>query len=116
MTVKELDSKLNAAILAGKAMEAFEELYDDNVVMQENSATPVVGKAANREREIAFFASIAELHGAGIGSVAVESDTAFSEWWMDVTFKNGQRVKWAQAAVRKWNNGKVTSERFYYAK
>lgn len=116
MTAKELDAKLNDAILAGKAMEAFEELYDDNVVMQENSAEPTIGKAANRDREIAFFSSIAEFHGAGIGSAAVEDDTAFSEWWMDVTFKNGQRVKWTQATVRKWKDGKVTSERFYYAK
>lgn len=116
MTVKELDTKLNEAILSGKAMEAFEDLYDENVVMQENNSEPTAGKAANREREVAFFSSIAEFHGAGIGDVAVEGDTAFSEWWMDVTFKNGPRVKWAQATVRKWKDGKVTSERFYYAK
>jgi hypothetical protein len=116
MTVKELDQKLNEAILSGKAMEAYEELYDEGVVMQENSAEPTVGKAANRDRELAFFSSIEQFHGAGIGAQAVEGDTAFSEWWMDVTFKGGQRVKWWQATVRKWNNGKVTSERFYYAK
>lgn len=116
MTTKELDTKLNEMILGGKAMEAFEEYYDEAVVMQENSSEPTVGKAANREREIAFFSSVAEFHGAGIGAVAVEGDTSFSEWWMDVTFKGGPRVKWAQAVVRKWKDGKVTSERFYYAK
>lgn len=116
MTVKQLDAQLNAMILSGKAMDAFEEFYDEGVVMQENSEAPTVGKAANREREIAFFSSVAEFHGAGIGATAVEGDVAFSEWWMDVTFQGGKRVKWAQAVVRKWKDGKVTSERFYYAK
>lgn len=116
MTVKQLDTKLNEMILSGKAMEAFEEFYDENVMLQENSAEPTAGKAANREREIAFFSSVEQFHGAGVGAVAVEGDTSFSEWWMDVTFKGGSRVKWAQAVVRKWKDGKVTFERFYYAK
>ena len=51
----ELDKKLNDAILSGKAMEAFEELYDDNVVMQENADPEFRGKDFNRKREQDFF-------------------------------------------------------------
>jgi hypothetical protein len=35
---------------------------------------------------------------------------------MDVSFKNGQRYKATQVAVRKWENGKVAHERFFYNK
>ena len=47
--IAELDKKLNDAILAGKALEAFEELYDDNIVMQENLDEEFRGKAILRE-------------------------------------------------------------------
>ena len=93
MTTLQLEEKLNQAILTGKAMEAYEELYDENVVMQENSAEPTVGKAANRDREIAFFSSIEQFHGAEVLSYAVNGDKSLSEWTMDVTFKGGTRVQ-----------------------
>jgi ketosteroid isomerase-like protein len=116
MTTLQLEEKLNQAILTGKAMEAFEEMYDDNIVMQENSAPPTVGKAANREREIAFFSSIEQFHGAGVLSYAVNGDKSLSEWFMDVTFKGGTRYKLEQAVARTWKDGKVVFERFYYSK
>jgi hypothetical protein len=116
MTTLQLEEKLNQAVLTGKAMEIFEELYDENVVMQENSAEPTPGKAANRDREIAFFSSIEQFHGAEVLSYAANGDKSLSEWTMDVTFQGGTRVKWAQAVARTWKDGKVVFERFYYSK
>jgi hypothetical protein len=116
MTIAELDAKLNDAILTGKALEAFEELYDENVVMQENSNEPFVGKAVNRQREIDFFSSIEAFHGAFVLSSAVNGDVSLSEWLYDVTFKGGVRVQLAQVAVRRWKDGKIVNERFYYSK
>ena len=40
-------SELNKIVLEGKALEAFEKFYHDDVVMQENELAPTVGKAAN---------------------------------------------------------------------
>lgn len=114
--VKELEDQLNRAIEAGKAMEAFEQFYAEDVVMQENSETPRRGKDVNREFEQQFFASVAEFHGAKCLASAVNGDVAFSEWEFDITFKQGGRVKMAEAAVRRWKDGKVASERFYYSK
>ncbi|MGC4048979.1 MAG: nuclear transport factor 2 family protein [Paludibaculum sp.] len=116
MTIAQLDAKLNNDILTGKALEAFDELYDENVVMQENSNEPFVGKAVNRQREIDFFSSIEEFHGASVLSSAVNGDVTLSEWLYDVTFKGGTRFQLAQVAVRRWKDGKVVNERFYYSK
>jgi hypothetical protein len=113
-TIAELDQKLNEAVLTGRALEAFEELYADDVVMQENSAEPFVGKAVNRDREIQFFSSIEQFHDGKLLSSAINGNTSFSEWLYDVTFKGGQRVKLEQVAVRRWKDGKVAFERFYY--
>lgn len=114
--VAALDQELNNAILSGKALEAFETYYADDVVMQENSEEPRVGKDVNRQAEIDFFSSLASFNDGKLLSSAVNGDITFGEWYMDVTFKNGQQAKIAQTAVRRWKDGKIVHERFYYHK
>ncbi len=115
-TVTELDTKLNQMILQGQALDAFDAFYADDVVMQENADAPREGKATNRAYEEQFFGSIEQFHGASLGRAAVTGDSSFSEWMWDVTFKGGPRVQMHQCAVRTWKDGKVATERFYYAK
>lgn len=115
-SVQELDKQLNDDVLSGKIMDAFEKYYADDVVMQENSEEPRVGKAANRKAEEDFMSSVEAFHGASVKASAVNGDVAFSEWEMDITFKGGSRVKFNQVAVRHWKNGKVARERFFYNK
>ena len=112
--VAALEQEVNAAVLAGQILEAFDRYYADDVVMQENAATPTAGKAANREREIKFLESIEQFHGAQCLGSATAGDTSYSEWVLDVTFKGGVRVKLEQVAVRRWRHGQVVHERFYY--
>ena len=112
--VAALDRELNEMVLNGQALEAFEKFYSDDVVMQESGGDPILGKELNRQREIDFFTSLEQFHGAGVVGHAVSGDRSFSEWWMDVTFKDGGRVKMEQVAARAWKDGRVVSERFYY--
>ena len=116
MDIKELDDKLNQMILTGQAMEAFEELYAEDVVMQENSEEPRVGKEFNRKFEQDFFSGVAEWHDGRMEGSAINGDTSFSQWYMDLTFKNGMRMQSTQVAVRKWNDGKIAHERFFDSK
>ena len=110
------DAQLNEMILTGRALEAFEQFYAEDVVMQENSEEPRVGKDVNRKAEEEFFAGVAEWHEGKLLASAINGDTSFSEWYMDISFKNGARVQASQVAVRKWKNGKVVHERFFYNK
>ena len=41
---------------------------------------------------------------------------SLGEWVLDVTFKGAERRPMHQASVRRWRNGEVASERFYYNK
>jgi hypothetical protein len=36
------------------------------------------------------------------------------ENWMDVTFKDGNRMKLEQVSVQTWKDGLIVRERFYY--
>jgi ketosteroid isomerase-like protein len=113
-SIAELEKKLNDAILAGKALEAFDELYDEDIVMQENTEPEYRGKAFNRKREIDFFQSVEAWHSAEVTASAVSGDVSFSEWTMDITMKGVGRIQMAQVAVRRWKNGKIVHERFYH--
>ncbi|MDX2151363.1 MAG: nuclear transport factor 2 family protein [Bryobacteraceae bacterium] len=114
--VSELDDQLNRQVLAGDILGAFDRFYAEGVVMQENNAEPVVGKAANRAREEAFLASVEQFHGARVLSTAVNGNVTFSEWELDATYKGAGRILLAQVAVREWKDGLVVRERFYYGK
>lgn len=110
-------NELNQQILSGNVLGAFDTFYAEEVVMQENNKDPRVGKALNREYEENFVASIEAWHGAEVKSVAVNeaTGTAAIEWFMDVTFKGGNRTQMEQVSIQQWADGQVVHERFYYA-
>lgn len=112
--IATLDRDLNDLILAGKAMEAFETFYAEDVVMSDNDDEPWVGKDFNRKREEEFFGSVAEVHQLSLQGAGAGKDVSFSEWTYDLTFKNGFRATWNQATVRRWKDGQIVSERFYH--
>ena len=115
LNIAKLDHDLNQAILSGDILNAFDKYYANDVTMQENDADPFVGKEVNRKREQEFVNSVEQFHGAKLLAEAVNGDAAFSEWEYDVTFKGGGgRVKMQQVASRRWKNGQVGHERFYY--
>ena len=112
--VRENEQKLNEMILQGQAMEAFEQFYADDIVMQENTDDPRIGKDACRAYEQEFFGSVAEFHGAQLLNSSVDGDRSYSEWIFDVTFADGNRMTNTQVAARTWKDGKITREQFFY--
>jgi hypothetical protein len=106
---------IKSLVLQGKAMEAFEKYYGDDVVMQENEMPTTVGKAANRERELDFFAKVTEFRGLELKAVAYGEDVIIAEWFVDYTHSDWGKVTHDQVSVKRWRDGKVIHERFYYA-
>jgi ketosteroid isomerase-like protein len=100
----------------GQAMDAFEKYYSDDIVMQENSEEPRVGKDANRKFEIEFFSSIEEMHGSEIKAVSINEETGhvFIQSAMDATFKGMGRFLMEEVQVQTWKDGKIVNERFFY--
>lgn len=109
------DEELNAMLREARFVEAFERFYHDNVVMQENAAEPVLGKAANLAREQEFFGSVEEVEESTLVSSAVDGDASLSEWVVRLRFKDGTVFALNQVAARRWQDGKVVRERFYYS-
>ncbi len=108
-------SDLNDLVLQGKAMEAFEKYYHENVIMQENESAPVIGKEANRQREIEFFGNIVEFRGAKPLKVTIGENTTMVEWMYDYTHREWGEKNYTQVAVQEWKDGLIINEKFYYS-
>lgn len=107
-------NKLNQLVLAGKAMDAFEEFYHEDVVMQENHHPPTISKNANRKRELEFFSNITEFRGAEVQGMAVNQHLSFVIWKYDYTHKEWGVRNYTQVSVQEWKDGKIIRETFYY--
>ncbi len=107
-------SDLNDLVLQGKAMEAFETYYDDDVIMQENENAPTIGKEANRKRENEFYSSIVEFRNAKLLKLTVGESVTMTQWHYDYTHKDWGIRKYTQVSVQEWKNDKIIREQFFY--
>jgi ketosteroid isomerase-like protein len=103
-------------IQSGRIVEAMGEFYADNVSMQENNNPPVVGLAANTEREKQFVAYVKQWKSLNIDAVAVDADRgkALIQYNFEFEATDGQHLKYDQVAVQTWQDGKIIQEKFYY--
>ena len=113
-TLKEKIIELNALVLAGKALDAFEKFYHDHVVMQENESKPTIGKDANRQRELEFYDNISEFRGARVQDVSIGDDVTMVVWHYDYTHKQWGERNYKQVSVQHWLEGKIIKEQFFY--
>lgn len=117
MSTTDLRQRLNdlfSYIRQGKIVEAMNEFYDKDTVMQDNANPPTLGLAANIEREKEFVSGVKEWKGFNITASGVGDNTTFYESTMDFIATNGQPFHMEQVSVAKWKNGKIVHERFYY--
>ena len=113
-TVEARVQDLHDHIAQGKVLEAFNEFYAPDVVMQENSDEPTNGFEANLAREKEFLGAVKEWLGFEVNSMAVQGDTAFVETTSDYVLQDGTKVHTEQIAKQVWKDGKIVSERFFY--
>ena len=97
----------------GRILEAMDEFYADDVVMQESNGTATAGKAANLERERAFFGSITDARTRAL-DVAVDGDRAAINWLFEYTGADGRRYRMDEVALQRWRGDRIVHERFYY--
>lgn len=105
---------LHNHIRQGKIIEAFNEFYDTDTVMQENAHPPTKGLAANIEREKQFMSGVKEWKGFNVRASGVGDNVTFYEATADFITTTGQHMHLEQVSVATWKNGKIVHERFYY--
>ena len=114
ITLEQRLQDLHSHIRQGKIIEAMNEFYDTNTVMQDNANTPTKGLAANIEREKQFMSAVKEWKGFDVTATGVGDNVTFYEAVVDFVATSGQHMHLEQVSVAKWKNGKIVHERFYY--
>jgi SnoaL-like domain len=105
---------LNEMILNGKILEAFDQFYADDVVMQDNNYPARIGKADNRLYEESFVNGLTAFRGATVENVIISDGIAVIEWWFDYTHKDYGDRNYKQVSVQRWKDDKIVEEKFYY--
>jgi hypothetical protein len=101
-------------IRQGRIMDAMQEFYAENVIMEEPAYGKTEGLAANLEREQAFVDSVKEFRGFEATRVAVGEGVSIYENVMDWLDVQDQAMHVEQVVVADWRDGKIVRERFYY--
>ncbi len=115
--LKNTVEKLNNLIKEGKIMEAFEKYYGEEVVIQVNGNPAVVGKDANRKRELIFLQEIEKLNSAEIKSVTfggTDDNVSMTEWAINLDNKKGENKTIYRVNVQHWKDDKIISEKLYF--
>lgn len=113
--LKTLETKLNALIAKGEMVAATEEFYADDCVYQEGNKPPRTGGKKGHVAYLSeFFKTVIAVNGLTLHSQTVGDGVTMSEWTFDLNTSNGP-VLWNEVLRRRWEHGKVVSERFYTA-
>ena len=110
---KLTNEKINDLLQQGFAMEAFEKYYSEDVTMQENETEPRIGKDLNRRQCQGFIDNFPDLQ-LKVLSTAYGEKVSMQEVLFDYTNESGKKILYSEIAVRKWEDGRVIKEKFYY--
>jgi ketosteroid isomerase-like protein len=105
---------LIAKVVGGKALEAFDRYYADDVTMQENEQPPRVGKAACRAFEEDFLSKIKAVRTYVCDGYVISRNKAYVVYRIDADHAEWGTLNMSEVAIQEWSNGKVVREKFVY--
>ncbi len=116
MSYLEKVTEMYNMVNRGQLLEAFDKYYHTDCVLVEATGEVRKGKASNMDFMKEHIESIKEHHGAGVEKITANETekTTMVEAWVELTFKNGMRMKMEEVAVQQWDGDHIIHERFYY--
>lgn len=116
MSYIERERELQRMTSLGLILEAFEKFYHNDVVMIEATGEIREGKELNRSFQQEWLAGILQVHDNGVENITSNEDSGITmaETWIDLTFRDESRLRIEEVSVKKWEDGLVVKERFYY--
>ncbi len=98
----------------GKGLEALDLFYAGNASMQENQATPRIGKAALLAGEAAARAAVSDMTARCVRPILIEGDVVVIRWTFDYIDGQGRVVRFEELAYQRWAGDHILEEQFFY--
>jgi hypothetical protein len=117
MNTQEVANRLVQLCREGKFLNAFDELYDENVISQEPKgarAERTESKAAVRAKTVQFDEMLETVHSSKISDPIFTGNHFACVMEMDVTLKGTGRIPMNEIAVYEVKDGKIISDQFFY--
>jgi hypothetical protein len=99
---------------SGRTVEAMERFYAEHATMQENAASPRVGKSALIKHEEDALASISSLTATCIRPVFISGDLVVIRWVFEIEDRKGKTVRFEELTHQRWERELVVQEQFFY--
>lgn len=109
----ELEAAVNSLTKEGKILDSIEQYYADNCTFTETDGSSRGSKAEQATFLEGFFNSLSSFDGATLHGEAAGDDFSASEWTFNMTAGDGEKIEWNEVLIRTWDNGKITSEKYY---
>jgi hypothetical protein len=113
MPSRTLLDEFIAAVVSGDHAGAIERYYTDDATMQENAATPRIGRNLLVAHERAVLERVKSVISTCVSSI-VEGDRVAIHWIFDFVFVSGTTARFDEVALQEWRGDKVFRERFFY--
>lgn len=102
-----------AVVESGDHAGAIERYYTDDASMQENTASPRVGRDGLVAHERGILARVSQVYSKAVTSV-VEGDRVAIHWIFELTNHSGKVHRVDEVALQEWRGDRICRERFFY--
>lgn len=103
---------LDAQVLAGDILGAFETFFADDCATFSSEADLTRSKSEKREALKWFFSGVAQTNKIELRGQKITGNSTDSEFIFDFTGAHGQPLYWHEILRRVWKNGQVVSEQY----
>jgi hypothetical protein len=103
-----------ARVESNAHVEAIEEFYAENALMQENGSPPRVGRANLVANEAKVMARAKRVQSKCVRPVFTNGDFVVIRWVFDFDWLDGTHTHIEELAYQRWEGEKIVEEKFFY--
>ena len=94
--------------------EALEEFYTEDASMQENQATPRVGRDAHIANERSVFSRVQSVTSKCVRPAFLNNDRVVIRWIFHFEWLDGTVTDMDEIAYQRWEGDRIAEEKFFY--
>ena len=94
--------------------EALEEFYTEDASMQENQATPRVGRDAHIANERSVFSRVQSVTSKCVWPAFLNNDRVVIRWIFHFEWLDGTVTDMDEIAYQRWEGDRIAEEKFFY--
>jgi ketosteroid isomerase-like protein len=95
-------------------VEAIQEFYTEDASMQENQATPRVGRDTLITHERQVLARAESVRSTCVRPEFVSGDRVVIHWIFEFKWKDGSATRIEELAYQRWQDERIAQEQFFY--